>query len=143
MLHMEHGHVLVYHALEPSGRHGGDELEQLLAIEIVRRRDPRRALLAKALRSQFIRAIERKISNNRQPLIDEKSQAGEIADQDAVSAVLRQCAKDACFARLLNPRRGEQDVCIRSVSDLHGFAILADIGEVDVHALRVAGEDRL
>ena len=39
VLHVEHGHVLVNDDFQPCGRHGGDKIEKLIAIEVVGRRD--------------------------------------------------------------------------------------------------------
>ena len=44
VLHVKHRHVLVDDDFEPLGRHGGDEVEQLIAVQVVGRRDTLRRL---------------------------------------------------------------------------------------------------
>ena len=87
VLHVEHGHVLVNYDFQPRGRHGGDQVDQLLAIQIVRGGDALRPLLPQVLGRQLVGAVEREIGDHAQVPLAEESQARQIAHQDSVGAI--------------------------------------------------------
>ncbi len=65
VLHVKHRHVLVDDDFEPLRRHGGDQIEQLLAIQVVRRRDAARSRRSsKYCGRQLVGRVERKIGDD-------------------------------------------------------------------------------
>jgi len=64
VLHMEHGHVLVDDDFEPSGWDGGDQVEKLIAVEIVGGSDFGRALLNEVMSREFVGGVEGVIGDN-------------------------------------------------------------------------------
>ena len=130
VLHVEHRHVLVNHHLEPLRRRRRHQRQQLLPIQVVRRGHPREPLLHEECRGPFIRDVERKITDDRQPLLAKESQAADIANEHAVGLGLDHEPEDAHLVGLLDPGRGELDRGSSRMRQLHRLAILPDVGEV-------------
>ena len=69
VLHVEHRHVLVDDDFEPRGRHGVDQVEQLLAVQVVRGGHPLGAARAQVVDRQFIGRVEREVGDERNAVL--------------------------------------------------------------------------
>ena len=94
MLHVEHRHVLVNHHFEPRGRHGADQVEQLIAVQIVRAVTRRGARGRRYSTVNSLVGVEREVGDHAaSPCSRIEREARQIADQDAVGPVFASTRK--------------------------------------------------
>lgn len=142
MLHVEHRHLLVDDHFEPLRRHGRDQVQQLIAAQVIGSRDPLGAQVAKILHRQFVGGIEREVGHEGDLLLSTKIHAGQVAGEDPVRLVPQDRRKQARFLRLLNPRRGQQDRRFGGMGHGNGLAVVANVAEVGQHAPHARIEHR-
>ena len=94
---------------QPRGRNRVDEIEQLIAVQVVGNGHALGAARSQVVDRPLVGGIEREIADERNAVLRAKRHAGQIADEKAVRAVLGHRAEDAHFAGLLNARRREID----------------------------------
>ncbi len=91
-------------------RHGGDQVEQLVAIQVVGGGDARGALVAEPVDGQFVGGVEREIGDDGHALLAEEMPGRRGCGPGSPSAPCSgQGAEDAHLARLLDARRGQGD----------------------------------
>ena len=111
---------------EPRGRNGVDEIEQLVAVQIVGNGDALGAAGSQVVDGPLVGGVEREIADEGNAVLRAKRHAGQVADEEAARAVLGHRAEDADFVGLLNAGRGEIDrravlvCCFDGGADIRG-----------------------
>ena len=109
MLHVEQRHVLMDDHFQPIGRNGRNQLDQLIAIQIIRRGDPPGAEPVQPLGRQLVGHVERKIGDAGHAELAGKSRSPPDCGPENRRPVPGHDAKHAGLVRLLNSRRGQQN----------------------------------
>ena len=115
----------------------------MVAVEIVGDGDAAGAEGAQVIDGPAVGRVERKVRDERDIVLTAKLDAGKVADQPAVGAMLGHRVEDAQLVRLLNAGRGEIDFDVRCAGLGDGWPIFADVGKFDHHAADIARDHRV